>query len=149
MCGMFIGRKDDLFVVVAHRVEEVEEFLLGFFSVRDELHVVHDEHVVLAVLVFEVVGVPRAHRVDVIDGETLGGNVENFFIRGPFLEVVADRLNEVRFAHAGIAVYEERIVDLPRALDDRLRGRMGELVERTDDKSFESIFKRLRSHNSF
>jgi hypothetical protein len=50
--------KNDLFVVVAQRIEEVEEFFLRFFRVGDELHVVHDEDVVLAVLVFEIVGVP-------------------------------------------------------------------------------------------
>ena len=44
-----IGADDDLLVVLLERIKGVEEFFLAFLLALEELHIVDDEHVVLAV----------------------------------------------------------------------------------------------------
>src|SRR3989338_4436173 len=136
---MLVGREDDLFVAVVERVEKMEEFLLRLLGVRDELHVVHDEDVVLAILVLEAVRAAGAHGIDVIDGETLRGHIEDILIRVLFLEMIPYRLNKVRLAAPRRAVNEERVVRKTRALEDGLRGGVRKLIERPDDERFERV----------
>ena len=44
-----VGRDDDLFVILIERVEGVEEFFLCFFLSADELNIVNDQHVNVAI----------------------------------------------------------------------------------------------------
>src|SRR3989344_5242399 len=136
---MLIGREDDLLIAVVERIEKVKELLLRLLGVRDELHVIHDEHVVLAVLVLEAVRATGAHGIDVIDSEALRGHIENLLVRVRFLEMIPYRLNEVRLAAPRRAVNEERVVRKAGTLEDGLRGGACELVEGADDERFERI----------
>src|SRR3989344_2464091 len=136
---MLIGREDDLFIAVVERIEKVKELLLRLLGVRDELHVIHDEHVVLTVLVLEAVRATGAHGIDVIDSEALRGHIENLLVRVRFLEMIPYRLNEVRLAAPRRAVNEERVVRKAGTLEDGLRGGACELVEGADDERFERI----------
>ena len=53
--GRRVGGEDDLLLRVVERVEGVEELLLGRVLSGDELHVVHQQHVELAVALLELV----------------------------------------------------------------------------------------------
>ena len=75
----------------------MEEFFLGLLGVGDELHVVHDKYVVLAVLILEIVRISCAHGVDVINCEFLACYVQHFFTRMTLFEVIPYRLYEVCF----------------------------------------------------
>ena len=48
--------------------------------------------------------------------------------------MVADGLDEVRLAVAGVSVDKKRVVDSTWLLDDGLSSRVSELVEWSDDK---------------
>jgi hypothetical protein len=91
----------------------MEKLFLGFFRISDELDVVHDEDIVLAVLVFEIISRALAHRVDIVDRESLARDIQDFFVRVLFLEVVADRLNEVSLSVACLPVDKERLYARP------------------------------------
>src|SRR3989338_7190901 len=128
---MLVAGKDNLFVVVMKRVEEVEKFLLRLLRVGDELHVIHAEYIVLAVLVFKTVGTAGAHRVDVIYRKALRGNVQHLLVCVRFLEVVPHRLYEMRFPVTSLSINEERIVCETRPFEYRFCGGVRKLVEWT------------------
>ena len=54
-------------------------------------------------------------------------------------DLVGDRLHEVRLAEPGVAVDEERVVDLAGRLGDGMGGRGGELVRLSDDEVVERV----------
>src|SRR3989338_1104656 len=137
--GVLITRKDDLFVVIMERIKDVEQFLLCFFGIGDKLDVVHDEDVVLAVLIFEIVRPAASYRIDVVGGEALRRYVQNLHIAAGFFEVITDRLNEMGFAASRRTVYEKRIISEARPLDERFCRGVGELVKGPHDEGIESI----------
>ena len=101
---MFIAGENYLLVVVTEGIEEVEELFLCSLFFRHELDVVHDENVVLTVLIFEFVCPPFRDGVDEIHREALRRDVENLFITVTFFEMVPDSLDKVGFAQTGGAV---------------------------------------------
>ena len=87
-------------------VEEMKEFFLSLFFFGEELHVVHNEKVVLTILIFKAVRGPLLHRVGIIDGEFFRGEIKYFSPRVLFLKMIADGLYEMRFPAARVAVNE-------------------------------------------
>ena len=79
--GISLGRASevthDLLLRVVERVEGVEELLLGRVLAGDELDVVHQEHVELAVAPLELVHALEAQRVDELVQEALGREVQD------------------------------------------------------------------------
>ena len=59
-----VGRHHDLLLRVVKRIERVEELLLRRVLARDELDVVHQEDVELAVTALELVHLLEPQRVD-------------------------------------------------------------------------------------
>ena len=45
LAGGTISGNDDLFVLIDQRVKGVEEFFLGRILARDELHIIHHQHI--------------------------------------------------------------------------------------------------------
>ncbi|MPM16706.1 hypothetical protein SDC9_63087 [bioreactor metagenome] len=70
-----VGGHHDLLLGVLQRVEGVEELLLGLDLALEELDVVDQQHVDLAVAAPELDGVVLRDRVDELVGELLGGDV--------------------------------------------------------------------------
>ena len=128
LLGRQVGRDHDLLVRVVQGVERVEELLHRLFLALQELDVVDEEHVDLAVAALERAGLALADRVDEVVGELLGVHVAHPHARVEVLRVVADRVQQVRLAQAGVAVDEQRVVRLGRRLGDRDRGRVREPV---------------------
>ena len=81
----------------------------------------------------------EADRGDHFVGEFLGADVGEPQRRVALLEVVADRLHQVRLAQAHSAVEEQRVVGFRRLLGHGLRGGVRELVRGADDKRVEGI----------
>ena len=54
-------------------------------------------------------------------------------------DLVRDGLHEVRLAESGVAVDEERVVDLAGRLGDGVGGGGGELVRLSDDEVVERV----------
>jgi len=112
----------------------VEEFLLRAVFAGEELDVVDEEDVDLAVAFAEPGEFAVLDGADVVVGELLGGDVENLEVLFVFLDEVADGLHQVGFAETDAAVEEERIVGARGGLGDGHGGGMGELVVHADDE---------------
>ena len=118
-------------------VEGVEELLLGRVLAGDELDVVHEQHVELAVAALEFVHALEAQRVDQIVQESLGGEVEHAGVGVAPEDLVRDRVHQVGLAEADAAVEEERVVGARGRFRDRARGGVRELVRGADDEVLE------------
>ena len=91
---------DDLLVGVVERVEGVEELLLGAFLALQELDVVDQQHVDVAVPALEGHLPVVTQRVDEVVGELLAGDVPHPHAREQPLRVVADAVQQVGLAQS-------------------------------------------------
>jgi hypothetical protein len=129
-------------VGVVKRVEDVEELFLRAVLARDELDVVHEEHVDRAVFVPEGGQSVEADGVDHLVDEPVGRDVQQVEAAAvPGLDVVPDGVHEVGLAQAHSAIEEERVVALGRDLGHGPRGGMGELVGRADHEALEGVLR--------
>ncbi len=102
---------DDLLVGLVERVEGVEEFDLRLLLLGQELHVVDEQHVVVAIRLFEALDAPLVgDGVDEVVGEALDRDVLDLQRRVLGQRGMSDRLDEVRLAEARIGVHEHRVV---------------------------------------
>ena len=137
--GRAVGGEHDLLVGVVEGVERVEELLLGLGLALQELDVVDQQHVDVAVAPLEAVLPVVADRVDELVGELLARDVAHAGAVVERADVVADGVEEVGLAQPGVAVDQERVVGLARRLGDRDRGGVGEPVGRADDEALEDV----------
>ncbi len=117
----------------------MEELLLGLGLAGEELDVVDQQHVGVAVGVLEAVDRAGAERGDEVVGERLGGRVADGGAAAEGEHVVADRVQEVGLAEPRRGVEEERVVGLARKLGDGEGGRVGEAVAVADDELLEAV----------
>ena len=131
----------DLLVGVVQRVEGVEELFLGALAVLQELDVVDQQDVDVAVAPLEGLRLVVAQAVDEVVGEFLGRDVTDRAGVPEGGRVVADRVQQVRLAEPGAAVDEQRVVGLGRRLGDGDRGGVREAVGRADDERLEHVLR--------
>ena len=139
LLGRPVGGDDDLLVRVVQRVEGVEELLLDAFLALDELDVVDEQHVDVAVAPLERRLAVIAQRVDEVVGEFLGRDVLDAHAGKQPLGVVACRVQQVGLAEAGLAPDEQRVVGARRRFGDGEAGGVGEAVGRADDEGVEGV----------
>lgn len=137
-----VGGEDDLLFFVVQRVEGVEKLLLHRVFARDEVDVVDQKHVHVAVFFLkrQVAVLPQRQRVDELVGEFLAGDVEDVEVRVQLSDLVHNREQQVRFAQPRRAEEEQRVVQLGRMLRHRVGGGLRELVGRADDEVVERVF---------
>lgn len=135
-----VARDDDLLVVVVQSVEGVEEGLLRGVLALEELDVVDQQDVVVAVARLEQRGPVVRDRVDEVVGELLRAHVPHADAGVEADGVVADGVQQVGLAEARVAVDEERVVCLGRLGDGDCRG-MGEPVGPADDEGVEAVLR--------
>ena len=111
------------------------------FLVLQELDVVHEQHVDVAVPAAEPVLLAVADHVDEVVGELLRAHVPHLDAVVERLRVVPDRVQQVRLAQAGVAVDEQRVVGLGGRLGDGDGGRVREPVARPDDERLERVLR--------
>ena len=119
--GGAVGGQHDLLVGVVEGVERVEELLLGLGLALQELDVVDQQHVDVAVAALEAVLPVVADRVDELVGELFARDVADLRAAVEAADVVADRVQQVGLAQPGLAVDQERVVGLARAPRRRRR----------------------------
>ena len=122
-------------------VEGVEELLLGALFVHQELDVVHQQDIHVAIFVAEASHLAVAQRVDHVVGEALAGYIADGLFRLALLDLVPDRLHQVGLAHADAAVEEERIVSLGGMLADGAGRGVGKLIAGAGDEIVESVLR--------
>ena len=134
-----IGGHHDLLLRVVQRVEGVEELFLGLFLALQELDVVDQQHVDVAIAPPELGTLVLADRVDEVVGQFLGGDVADPNPVEVVADVVAEGVQQVGLAQAGLAVDGQRVVRLARILGHRDRGGVGEPVRAADDEGLEGV----------
>ena len=137
--GRPVGRDDDLLVGVVQRVEGVEELFLDTFLAFDELDVIDEQHVDVAVAALERDLAVVAQRVDEVVGEFLGGDVLDPHAGEQSLRVIAGGVQQVGLAEAGLAPDEERVVGAGRCFGDRQGRGVREAVGGADDEGVEGV----------
>ena len=119
----------------------MEELLLDPLLVLEELDVVDQEHVVVAVALLEALDALVAERVDEVVHEDLARHVARGEVAGVLADVARDRLQEVGLAEPGAAVDEEGVVGLRRRLRHGERRGVREAVRRADDEEVEGVLR--------
>ena len=132
---------DDLLLGVVQRVEGVEELLLRLLLALQELDVVDQQHVDVAVALPELDALVLADRVDEVVRQLLGGDVAHARRLEVAADVVAERVQQVGLAQPGVAVDGQRVVRLARVLRDGDGRGVGEAVRRADDEGLEGVLR--------
>ncbi len=145
--GRAVGADDDLPVLLVQRVEGVEELLLRAVLAGQEMDVVDDEQVRVAVSMAEVARLVALDGGDELVDEGVAGEVKDARFRLGCQHALGDGLEQVRLAQPDAAVDEQRIVAPAGLIGDGDRCRMGELVAGSDDKAVESVIRVERERN--
>ena len=139
-----IGGDDDLPAGVAQVVEHVEELELRRFLAADELDIVDQQHVEAAVLFAQGGPVLFLDGRDDVVREVLARGVEDAVFGMLAVDIVADRVHEVRFAEADAAVYEQRVIRRGRIFRDGKGGGIREAVRFAANEGVEGILRDQR-----
>ena len=134
-----IAREHDLFMPVEESVEGVEKFFLRTFFAAEELDVVDQKQIGLAITFPEFDQVVVLDRVDELVDEQLAREIHHFGVLLFRPDVLADRLHQMRLAQSDAAVNEKRVVGLRRRLRDGETGGVRDLVVRPDHERFKSV----------
>ena len=120
-----VRRNDDLFMPVVEGIECMKELLLSTFLPRNELNVVDEEDIEVAVPALERGHRLRSDGVDEFVHEGLGGDVAHALVAEHRFDVMADRVQQVGLAEASCAVDEQGVVRAGRCLRYRECRRVG------------------------
>ena len=120
-------------------VEGVEELLLRLHLALQELNVIDEQHVDVAVAALKVGRLVVADRVDEVVGELFGVHVSHLDVRIQAARVVADGVQQVGLAQARVAIDEQGVVGLGRGFGDRDGGGVRKAIARADDEGVEGV----------
>ena len=137
-----VGSQHDLLVGAVQSIKGMEEAFHRLLLVTDELNVVDEQDVELAVAAVErldlgVIRLIEANRVNELVRELFGVNVADLQVGHHRQRVVADGLQQVRLAQPGVTVDKEGIEGRSRALGGRQRRGVRETVRRADHEGVE------------
>ena len=125
-------------------VEGVEKLLLRRALARDELDIVHEEQIHIAVLHPEILDRAVLYRADHLVCEVVALDVGELFVRLPLVDGLSYRKEQVRLAEAGVAVDEQGIIGLRRGIGHRDGRRVRELVGVAHDEAVKGIARHFR-----
>ena len=132
-----VRRDDDLAAIVVQRVEGVEKLLLRALLAGQELDVVDQKHVRLAVALAELLHRCRLNGGDRLVREFFTIHVNNVEIRVVLLDLNFDGVQQVRLAQTRRPVDEQRVVRAGGVRGHGLRGGKRKLVRRPLDEVLE------------
>src|SRR5215211_4248108 len=117
----------------------MKELLLGLRLVLEELNVVDQQHVDVAVALLAGLDARCAQRGDELGGELLARRVPDRELGVVAVEVVRDRAEEVGLAQPRSTVEEQGVVGLARQLRDGERRTVGEPIAVADHEALEGV----------
>src|ERR1700722_8145226 len=117
----------------------MEKFFLRALFAGQELNIVDEQNVGLTITLPETDQLVALDGVDKLVRKPLAREVHHFLGLGAFNRLLADRLHQMRLSQADAAVNKKRVVAVSRALGNRHRGSVGQLVIRADDKCVKSV----------
>ena len=136
-----VRRQHNLVIGLVQGIERMEELFLCTFLALQELDVIDDEHVQIAVATLEGFLGVVTHGINEVVGELFRGNVANPQVRVQMLGVVANAVEQVRLAKTRTAGDKQRVVGAPRRLRNSDGGRGGELILRTNNEGLEGVVR--------
>ena len=117
----------------------MEEFFLGAVTFGEEVDVVDDENVYVAVAMTEFVHLARLDAFEELVHECIAGDVKYVCIGICSEDLLTDCLEEVGFAEAYAAMDEEWVVGGAGLIGDGDGSCVGELVVGACDEVFERV----------
>ncbi len=117
----------------------MEELLFGVLLALQELDVVDEQDVKVAVAVLELLGAGRAEGTDELIGEALGRGVADAERRRIGSQIVGDRTEQVSLAEPWGSVEKERVIGLRGRLGDGEGRSVGQPVALSDHETVECV----------
>ena len=117
----------------------MEELLLGALLAADELYVVHEQHVCLAVFVVEFLGGLFTDGVNELVGELLPLDIDDTGVGAVLFDLIADGIEQVGLAQARSSIDEQGVVGLGGIGRHRQGGRMGKFVGGAHNKGVKGV----------
>ena len=140
LLGRTVGGQHDLLVGVIERVEGVEEFLLHRLLAAEKLHVVHQQHIDLTVLLAKLDHGFHFERLDHLVDKIVDLDVADGLVGIILFDLVLNGKEQMGLAQARIAVKKQRIVGVGGIGGDRHACRVRKVVGGTDDKGIKGVF---------
>src|SRR6185437_4793576 len=121
--------------ILVKRVKSMKKFFFGLVLAADELDIIDDEHVHIAIFLFNTFDAVVADTPNDIARILFRRNILRLDLTFVFCnDLVSNSLNEMGLPEPYAAIDEERIIFLPRILGDRGRGGEGKFIGRADDE---------------
>ncbi len=140
LVGGAIAGHDDLFAGFVEGIEGMEELFMDAFFAGEELNVVDEQDIGLAVSATEFGELVILDGVDVVVGEAFGGDVGDAGSFSLADDLEADGVEQVGFTEADAAIDEEGVIGLAGGMGYGECGGVGEAVIGADDEILEGIF---------
>lgn len=134
VCG-----ENDLASGVMKSIEGVEELFFGAGLSSNELDVIYEQNVQVAVAAFESVGSLFAQGGDELGCEGFRVGVEDIQFRDVRGQIVGDSTEKMSFPETGGTVEEEGVVCLGRGFGYRESGSMCQVIAGPDNESIEVV----------
>ena len=126
--GRPVTRDNDLFVVLVEVVEGVEKLFLCAFLGRDELDIIQEEDIHVAIAAFKILSLSAAHRINELVGESFASDVEDIGPGVLGVNVGSDSSKQVSFSEADAPVDKKRVVSFTWLFNHSLSRCMSKLV---------------------
>ena len=139
--GRLVAGENDLFAAFEERIEGVEELLLRALFAGEELDVVDEQDVGLAVPATEFDQGIRLNGIDELVGEGLAAHVSHLGPAAQGGQMMADGLEEVGLAETDPAVDEERVVGAGRGFGHGQGSGVGEFTVGSDHERIEHVVR--------
>src|ERR1700683_3206106 len=134
-----IRRDHNLLLLVIQRVEGVEELFLSTLACRDELNVIHHQHIHGSETIPKVAHAVESQRGNYFIREFLRTQIRQPQGRAAFLQRMPNSLHQVRLAQPPPAIKKQRVVGFRRLFRNGQRSGMSKLVRRAYDEALEGI----------
>ena len=118
----------------------MEELLLGLLFAGDELHVVHQQKIRLAVFLPHVCGFALPDGVHQLIGEVVALHIGDSGLGVVFSDHIGNGVNQVGFSKTGVPIDEKGVIVFGWVLGNGEGGGIGKLVGRTHHKGLKGKF---------
>ena len=116
-------------------IEGMEELFLGGVFARNELDVVDQQNINIAIAIAELFGLLPANGVDQVVGELFARHIQHIDVGILRQRRIADGVQQVGFAQTDTAIQKQRVVRLGRMIGHCHTGGTRQPIARTDDKA--------------
>ena len=127
----------------------MEEFVLHLLLAGNELHVVHEQKVGVAVLGAELAAAAGAHELDEFVDEIVALDVDDLGRGACGADLVGDGVDEVRFSKAGVTVDEEGVIVVARPVRHGAGGGIGHFVGFAHNEGLKGEFAGIEQRSGF